>query len=78
MANYTYLDYATNINILDRPPAEYVGEYRVRLGEEEYKKTCEENALPTGFESMEYMDFLAARRNLMASIIRKGYERLCL
>ena len=78
VANYTYLDYVTNIDISDKPPMEYVGEYREKLGEEEYLKTCAENALPEGFESMEYVDFLAARRVLMAQIIRRGYERLCL
>ncbi len=70
VANYTYLDYVTNIDISDKPPMEYVGEYREKLGEEEYQKTCAENALPEGFENMEYMDFLAVRRNLMAQIIR--------
>ena len=78
VANYTYLDYATNISISDRAPIDYVGEYRIKLGEEEYKKTCVENALPEGFESMEYTEFLTARRNLMAQIIKKGYERICL
>ena len=78
VANYTYLDYATNIDISDRPPIEYVGDYRKKLGEEEYKKTCNENALPENFETMEYPQFLAERRNLMADIIRQGYERLCL
>lgn len=78
VANYTYLDYATNIDISDRPPMEYVGEYRVKLGEEGYKRTCEENALPQDFEKMDYLQFLEARRKLMATIIRKGYERLCL
>ncbi len=78
VANYTYLGYKINDYISDRAPAEYVGEFRKKLGEEEYRKTCADNALPEGFENMEYMDFLAARRNLMAQIIRRGYERLCL
>ena len=77
VANYTYIDYATNIAISDKPPMEYVGEYRAKMGEEEYKRTCEENALPYDFENMEYQQFLEARRKLMAAIIRRGYERLC-
>jgi Uncharacterized conserved protein len=76
VANYTYIDYATNIDISDKPPIEYVGEYRVKLGEEMYERTCTENALPKDFEKMEYRDFLIERRKLMAEIIRKGYERL--
>ena len=76
-ANFTYLDYATNIDISDDPPANYVSRYRTNLGDIEYRKTCEENALPEGFEHMEYPKFLTERRKLMAKIIRKGYERLC-
>ena len=78
VANYTYIDYPTNIDISDKPPVEYVGEYRARLGEVGYSRTCEENALPKNFESMDYSTFLTERRKLMAAIIRKGYERLCL
>ena len=77
VANYTYIDYPTNIDISDKPPVEYVGEYREKLGEEGYRRTCEENALPENFESMDYSTFLAERRKLMARIIQKGFERLC-
>lgn len=60
------------------PPIEYVSEYRAKLGEEKYRKICRENALPENFEKMDYPQFLAARRKLMAKIIRQGYESLCL
>ena len=66
------------IDISDKPPIEYVGVYRAKLGEEEYRRTCTENALPENFESLDYPDFLIERRKLMARIIRQGYERLCL
>ena len=77
LANFTYLDYATNIDISDKPPVEYVSEYRMKLGEEGYKKACADHALPENFESMEYTDFLTARRELMAKIIKKAYLELC-
>ena len=48
-----------------------------KLGEEDYRKTCKEHALPENFEHMEYADFLSQRRLLMAQIIRKAYEQLC-
>lgn len=76
VANYTYLDYATNIEISDRPPIDYVGEFREKLGEDAYKRTCSENALPEKFENMDYFRFLTERRKLMAKIIKDGYERL--
>jgi hypothetical protein len=39
IANFTYLDYNTNIDISDEPPADYVDRYRQKLGEEGYQKT---------------------------------------
>ena len=77
IANFTYLDYATNIEISDKPPQEYVAFYRQKLGEDGYGRACAEHALPRDFEDMEYMDFLEQRRVLMAQIVRKAYERLC-
>lgn len=77
IANFTYIDYQTNIDISDRAPSDYVLEYRNKLGEDEYKKTCRENALPDGFENMTFQDFLAQRRILMSKIIKKAYDKLC-
>lgn len=77
IANFTYLDYTTNIEISDAPPAEYVGRYREKLGEEGYKLACAQNALPENFETLEYPDFLNQRRMLMSQIVRKAYLELC-
>lgn len=77
IANFTYLDYATNIEISDKAPNEYVVYYRSKLGEEGYKIACEQHALPDGFENMEYLDFLENRRLLMAKVVKKAYEKLC-
>lgn len=77
IANFTYLDYSTNIDISDKAPCDYVGEYRAKLGEEQYLKTCAEHALPKDFENMRYTEFLEARRDLMANIVRKAYNKLC-
>lgn len=77
IANFTYLDYATNIEISDSAPIEYVSNYRQRLGEEAYIQTCKEHALPENFESMLYPEFLGNRRKMMANIIHKAYIKLC-
>lgn len=77
LANFTYLDYATNIEISDKAPADYIDSYRKKLGEESYKKSCEQNALPENFETMEYPEFLEKRRQLMAQVVHKAYEELC-
>lgn len=77
LANFTYLDYVTNIDISDKAPADYVNTYRQKLGDDGYKKTCEQNALPENFENMEYLEFLEKRRQLMAQLVRKAYLELC-
>ncbi len=77
IANFTYLDYARNIEISDKAPQHYVANYRQKLGEASYKKSCKDHALPDNFESMEYMEFLRQRRILMAQTVREAYLRLC-
>ena len=77
IANFTYLDYATNIDISDKAPDQYVGEYRQRLGEADYQKTCEDHALPENFESMDYLEFLEQRRLKMAQVVKNAYQKLC-
>lgn len=71
------MDYLTNIYISDKAPELYVDEFRTKLGEDGYKKTSAENALPENFERMPYDQFLAERRKLMAGIIKKAYLKLC-
>ena len=77
IANFTYLDYATNIEISDDSPQDYVAKFREKLGEDGYVKTCNDHALPQNFESMEYLEFLGERRVLMAQIVKKAYRELC-
>ncbi len=77
IANFTYLDYPTNIDISDDPPSEYVERYKEKLGDEGYRIACEQNALPENFESLEYNDFLAKRRILMSMTVNKAFKELC-
>lgn len=76
IANFTYLDYVTNIDIADNPPADYVERYKEKLGEENFRISCRNNAIPEGFETMSYFEFLAARRILMSGIVKKAYQHL--
>lgn len=76
IANFAYLDYATNIDISDAPPTEYVSRYRDKLGEKGYKLACKQNALPENFEQLSYPEFLIKRRILMAQIVKKAYDKL--
>ena len=64
------------IDISDKPPIEYVSDYRKKLGEEGYELACEQNALPKNFENLSYPEFLKQRRLLMAQIVKKAYKEL--
>ena len=75
-ANFIALKYQKNIEISDDPPSLYVTKLRKEHGEEAYRTTCIENALPIDFETMDYPDFLNERQHLMAQLVKKAFERL--
>ena len=77
IANFTYIDYQTNIDISDDDPKVYVPKYRSKFSSEDFKAHCENNALPEGFENLDYFDFLEKRKALMAGIVKKAYTKLC-
>ncbi|MDL1859786.1 DUF262 domain-containing protein [Betaproteobacteria bacterium PRO7] len=76
IANFALLEWPENIAIGDAPPSEYVPKLRGRFAPADWQRMHELHALPDAWESMAYADFLAARRRLMASIIRRGFETL--
>lgn len=76
LANFTYLDYNTNIDVSDDAPKLYVERYKTKFGEELYAKHLMDNAIPIGFEDMDYFEFLDKRRKLMSDIIKRAYEKL--
>jgi hypothetical protein len=75
-ANYALLEWPDNNDISDTSPAEYAPEIKSRFSKAEWQRMHELHALPEGWESMDYQDFLIARRSLMAKIIQRGYESL--
>ena len=75
-ANFVCVDYKKNIYISDEDPKIYVAKFKEALGDEAYKTSCTENALPLGFEDMEYLDFLKERRVLMSQMIKNAFSRL--
>lgn len=76
IANYSYVEWADNMKISDQAPAEYLPMLKARFSESELAAMYRFHALPLGWEQMEYGEFLEKRRELMAQIIREGYERL--
>ena len=76
MANYALLEWPDNIDISDSPPSEYAhhnpGSVLFIAMGEDAGSAC----LARGLELMDYPEFLDKRRQLMASIIRLGFETL--
>jgi hypothetical protein len=76
IANYALMEWFDNIAVSDTPPAEYFPKFAARYSPEEMERMRYWHALPEGWEHMDYQDFLAARRKLMAHVIRDAYARL--
>ena len=76
IANYALLEWSDNSLVADRSPAEYAPEMDARVPAEDHEAMREAHALPERWWELEYPEFLAQRRVLMASVIRAAFERL--
>lgn len=76
MANYAFIDWKDNMDILDDAPSVYYPIVCAGLSDEQIRVMEEENALPRGWENMAYEDFLIERRKLMAAKIKAAFEIL--
>ena len=76
MANYAFIDWKDNMEILDEAPSIYYPVVCEGRSPEEIQRMEEENALPHGWENMPYEDFLIERRKLMAAKIKAAFEQL--
>ncbi len=76
MANYAFIDWKDNADILDDAPSVYYPVVCHGRTEEDIRRMEVENALPHGWEQMDYEVFLIERRKLMSAIIKKAYEKL--
>jgi hypothetical protein len=78
VANLADVGWHENSVIGSRGPADYVPRIRDKLEihDDRWGCMCAEHALPPGWESMEYEDFLQERRRRMADIIRVAFRQL--
>ena len=78
VANFAPTDSATNQIIADRPPSEYWPELAAgrKLTGEVLEHQQFWHALPDGWESMRYDEFLDKRRHAMARVTEEGFRRL--
>lgn len=76
IANLTFLEFEDNIEISDSEPREYFNIVKKRFSEEELNKILSQHAIPSNFYEMEYDVFLQERRKLMATVIRKAFNKI--
>jgi hypothetical protein len=78
IANLADIGWHENTVIGGRGPAEYVPRVRENLAidDDRWGRLCAEHALPPGWESMVYDEFLRERRRRMADIIRVAFRQL--
>jgi hypothetical protein len=76
IANYALVEWDDNIGISGSPPSRYWPEYAQRFDPETLATMMRWHALPESWWTMRYDDFLAARRPLIADVIRQGYATL--
>lgn len=75
-ANLALVEWADNHDIDKEPPEKYLPKYKEKHGKVEWEKMYFWHALPDGWEKMPYEIFLEKRREMMAAVIKKGYEEL--
>lgn len=76
IANMAFLDWPENTAIGADDPLEYWPVMAGKFTPEQLQRQCEWHALPVGWEQLDYAEFLERRRELMAQVTRKGFDRL--
>lgn len=72
VANYAYIEWADNIDVLDKAPSEYYPKYKSKVTED----ILYLHALPDDWENIKYKEFLDLRRKNMAKVTRDAYEKV--
>jgi len=76
VANYALVEWKDNVDISNKPPAEYVPALEQRLTPSELELMYRMHALPVQWYKMPYAEFLEERRKRIAAIIREGFLSL--
>ena len=76
VANFALLEWPDNLEISNTPPFEYLELMRNRFSDYEWETMYKFHALQDGWEKLSYSEFLNSRRELMAQVIKLGFEKL--
>jgi uncharacterized protein YaaQ len=76
ISNFALVEWSDNISISSKSPSEYYPLYTEKFSADEIAAMHYYHALPPDWHNMMYLDFLSARRKLMAKVIYDGYKFL--
>jgi hypothetical protein len=76
IANFALVEWPDNADIGAAPPSEYAPTMLAGLSAEERARQALWHALPEGWTSMPYAQFLGQRRKMLANVVRRGFERI--
>jgi hypothetical protein len=76
IANYAVAEWSDNAAFADRAPSDYAPEFEAKFSGKALQDQYAWHALPDGWMHMEYREFLERRRELIAGVIRRAYEKL--
>ncbi|GLZ08401.1 hypothetical protein Acsp03_58670 [Actinomadura sp. NBRC 104412] len=76
IANMAYVEWpADELDNAD-PPADYLPRIRKKIDPQKMARQAQWHALPVGWENMDYPTFLERRRQLIAGVVRDGFNTL--
>lgn len=76
IANLTFLEFEDNIDISDDNPKEYFALIKKRFDDNEIKEMLAQHGIPENFTELSYDEFLQKRRQLMAAVIRRAFNKI--
>ena len=76
IANMAFLDWSENATISAEDPLEYWPGMTTGMDADRLRRQCYWHALPVGWEQLGYPTFLERRRDLIAQVVRDGFNRL--
>lgn len=77
IANYAIVEWPENLKISSQAPADYAPAMEATIPAQDRQIMAEWHALPPGWWTLTYDDFLKERRLRMARVVRKAYQHLC-
>lgn len=76
IGNFAAVEWPTNLQIGKKPPSDYIPDLEANIPTDDRARIRKLHALPPIWWEMKYEDFLVARRQRMAQVVREAWELL--